>query len=205
MKIGFSYFFKTQLTIMVLFNFILLLAYIPLILFSLIVFGMLDVNGGSQAYSVVACAVPVIVLFCCGVYYRNAKNYYFSHLVPRFFSYASGKQGLNKKPIIKPKSAIVRYVSAAFPIVYLLLICLFYEQARFNPLILLVNLPYNWIFLTPAWYLVFSETTLNDLFFPVFLPLAAYVFFFVGYLTGNLRVFDRFFRDKKKRVTSDNG
>lgn len=186
---------------MLVFNFVLLIAYIPLIIFSLIVFGMLDVQKGMDAYSYIACAVPVLVFFCCGVYYKNAKHYYLSYVTPRFILYAAGKTYKSKSVIVKPANIIMRYIPIVFPVIYTLGCGFFYEQARFNPLILLVNVPYNWIFLTPAWYLVFSGSALNSLFFPIILPIITYSFFLLGYLLGGLPLFDRFFKDKRKKAS----
>jgi hypothetical protein len=153
---------------------------------------MLDVQKGMALYSYVACAVPVIVFFCCGVYYKNAKTYYLASLTPRHILFGTNKDGRAKPPIIRPKNIVWRYLPIVFPLIYTLACTLFYEQARFNPFILLVNAPYNWIFLTPAWYMIFSETSLNSLFFPIILPAVSYFFFLIGYLLGDKPLFSRF-------------
>lgn len=199
MKKSLTYFFKTQLTIMLVFNFVLLLAYIPLIIFSMVVFGMLGVQKGMDIYSYAACAVPVIVFFCCGVYYKNAKNYYLSYVTPRFILYAAGKTYKSKSAIEKPENILLRYLPIIFPIIYTLVCALFYGESRFNQLILLVNVPYNWIFLTPAWYMVFSDSKLNSLFFPIILPVITYTFFLFGYMLGDKAIFNRFFKEKSKK------
>ena len=200
MKNGWLYFLKTQLTVTLVFNFFLLIAYIPFIVFSFVVFNMLDVQKGMDLYSYVACAVPVIVFFCCGVYYKNAKTYYLSSFTPRHILFGAGKKDSVKPPIIKPKNIILQYLPIIFPLIYTLVCALFYEKARFNPLILLVNTPYNWIFLTPAWYMVFSESRINSLFLPIILPAISYSFFFVGYLVGHKLFFIRFFNDKSRKT-----
>lgn len=194
MKNGLIYFLKTQLTVTLVFNFFLLIAYIPFIIFSFVVFNMLDVQKGLDIYSYVACAVPVIVFFWCGVYYKNAKTYYLSSLTPRKVLFGTGKKDAIKPPIIRPKNIIMRYLPIIFPLVYTLVCGLFYEKARFNPFVLLVHTPYNWIFLTPAWYMIFSESSLNSLFLPIILPAVSYSFFFIGYLIGHKSFFHRFFR-----------
>ncbi len=198
MKNSIAYFFKTQLTIMLVFNFVLLIAYIPLIIFSLVVFGMLHVQKGMDAYSYVACAVPIIVFFCCGVYYKNAKNYYLSYVTPRYLLFAAGKTYKSKSAIVRPENIFLRYLPIIFPVVYTLVCALFYGEARFNQLILLINIPYNWIFLTPAWYMVFSNSNLNSFFFPIILPVITYSFFFIGYVLGDKAMFKRFFKEKIK-------
>lgn len=195
-----TYFFKTQLTIMLVFNFFLLLAYIPFIIFSFVVFNMLEVKKGLDIYSYAACAVPVIVFFCCGVYYKNAKTYYLSSFTPRHILFGAGKKDSIKPPIVRPTNIILRYLPIIFPLIYTLVCGLFYEKVRFNPLILLVNTPYNWIFLTPAWYMVFSESRLNSLFLPIILPGVSYFFFFAGYLLGDKTPFKKFLKDKSKQA-----
>jgi len=201
MKIGLNYFFRTQLTVMLVFNFFLLLAYIPFVVFSFFVFDMLDVQNGTETYAYVACAVPVIVFFCCGVYYRNARHYYLSSLSPSSILFGTGKNSKPKIPIVKPANVIMRYLPILFPLLYTVFCSFFYEQARFNQLLLLVNIPYNWIFLTPVWYMIFSSSSLNSLFFPIILPAVSYFFFFAGFLSGESSLFDRFFKDRRKKAS----
>ncbi len=198
MKNSLIYFLKTQLTIIFTFNFILLIAYIPLIIFSMIVFGMMNVQRGMDAYSYVACAVPVIVFFCCGVYYKNTKYYSLSSVLPKFVFFAAGKDFKGKTEIVKPGNIILRYLPVVFPLIYTLVTGLFYEKVKFHQIVLLVNVPYNWIFLTPAWYMIFSGSTLNSLFFPIILPMISYFMFIIGYAFGDKSIFIRFFKEKKK-------
>lgn len=201
MKNSLAYFFRTQLTVMLVFNFFLLLAYIPFVVFSFFVFDMLEVQRGMDTHAYVACAVPVIVFFCCGVYYRNARHYYLSSLSPGSILFGTGKNSRPKIPIIKPENLILRYLPIVFPLLYTLVCGIFYDQTRFNQLLLLVNIPFNWIFLTPAWYMIFSHSGINSLYFPIILPAVSYFVFFLGYLSGGLPVFNRFFKDTRKKAT----
>ncbi|HZK39418.1 MAG TPA: hypothetical protein VFD23_04625 [Clostridia bacterium] len=194
MKNRLIYFFKTQLTVTLVFNFFLLLAYIPFIVFSFVVFNILDVQKGLDLYAYVACTVPIIVFFCCGVYYKNAKTYYVSSLTPRNVLLGTGKKGAIKPPIIRPKNIIMQYLPIVFPLMYTLACSFFYEKARFNPFVLLIHIPYNWIFLTPAWYMIFGESRLNSLTLPIVLPAVSYFFFLIGYLLGHKPFFNRFQR-----------
>ena len=201
MKNSLVYFFKTQLTITLVFNFFLLIAYIPFVVFSFVVFDMLEVQKGTDIYAYIACAVPVIVFFCCGVYYRNARHYYLSSLSPSSILFGTGKNIKPKIPIVKPANIVMRYLPIVFPLLYTLACGIFYDQTRFNQLLLLVNIPYNWIFLTPAWYMIFSNASVNSLYFPIILPAVSYFFFFAGFLSGELSLFDRFFNNKKKQAS----
>ena len=201
MKNSLTYFFKTQLTVMLAFNFFLLIAYIPFVVFSFFVFDVLAVQKGLDAYAYITCAVPVIVFFCCGVYYRRASNYYLSSLSPRSLLFGPGKSDKPKIPIVKPANPVLRFIPIVFPLLYTLACGIFYDQTRFNQLLLLVNIPYNWIFLTPAWYMIFGNSSVNSLYFPIILPAVSYFVFFLGYLSGGSSVFNRFFKDKRKKAT----
>lgn len=201
MKNSLTYFFKTQLTVMLVFNFFLLLAFIPFVVFSFVVFDMLDVQRGMDTFAYIACAVPVIVFFCCGVYYRNARYYYLSSLSPGSIIFGTGKNSKPKTPIVKPVNLIVRYLPVVFPLLYTLACGIFYDQTRFNQLLLLVNIPYNWIFLTPAWYMIFSNASINSLYFPIILSAISYFIFFLGFLLGASPVFNRFFKDRNKTAS----
>ncbi|HRT82467.1 MAG TPA: hypothetical protein P5127_04845, partial [Oscillospiraceae bacterium] len=155
MKKDLNYFLKTQLSVILLFNFLLFMSYFPFVIFSLVYFYMYDKPAEPLAYSYFVSAVPLLVFFFSGLYYRNARHYYLSYVTPRFFLYSSGKTYKSKTPIERPQNIFMRHFPAFFPLLYSLAALYLYPRARFSPFYMLVNLPYNWIRVTPIWFFVF--------------------------------------------------
>ncbi|HOO25764.1 MAG TPA: hypothetical protein PKW24_04065 [Clostridiales bacterium] len=193
MKKDLNYFLKTQLSVILLFNFLLFMSYFPFVIFSLVYFYMYDKPAEPLAYSYFVSAVPLLVFFFSGLYYRNARHYYLSYVTPRFFLYSSGKTYKSKTPIERPQNIFMRHFPAFFPLLYSLAALYLYPRARFSPFYMLVNLPYNWIRVTPIWFFVFGNSKLNTFMFPMVLSCLTYAAFALGYLIGGLPAVAEFF------------
>lgn len=162
---------------------------------------MYDKASEPLFYSYLAAAVPVLVFFFFGLYYRNARHYYLSYVTPRFFLYSSGKTYKSKTPIQRPENALLNHFPAVFPLLYTLLATYLYQRARFSQLYMLVNLPYNWIRATPIWYFVFGNSKINTFMFPMVLSCLTYAAFVLGYFLGAVPALAQIFeRGKEQKV-----